>query len=77
MAKVEPVLVAQSPLLEGADGLAFDRSGMLWIIPNELNAIATLTPDGQVGRSPRTAAGDRSNSRRQSSLSATVVMFQT
>ncbi len=41
----KPVLRAQSPLLEGADGLAFDRSGKLWIT---LNGMATLTPDGQV-----------------------------
>ncbi len=44
----KPVLLAQSPLLEGADGLAFDRSGMLWVVPNELNSIATVTSAGQV-----------------------------
>ena len=44
----KPVLLAQSPLLEGADGLAFDRSGTLWVVANELNAIATVTPAGQV-----------------------------
>ena len=44
----KPVLLAQSPLLEGADGLAFDRSGTLWVVPNELNAIATVTSAGQV-----------------------------
>ncbi len=44
----KPVLLAESPLLEGADGLAFDRSGTLWVVPNELNAIVTVTPDGQV-----------------------------
>ena len=44
----KPVLLAQSPLLEGADGLDFDRNGKLWITLNELNGIATLTPDGQV-----------------------------
>jgi sugar lactone lactonase YvrE len=43
----KPVLLAQSPLLEGADGLAFDRSGTLWVVSNELNAIVTVTPDGQ------------------------------
>ena len=42
------MLLAESPLLEGADGLAFDRSGTLWVVPNELNAIVTVTPDGQV-----------------------------
>jgi sugar lactone lactonase YvrE len=44
----KPVLLAQSPLLEGADGLAFDRSGKLWVVPNERNAVVTVTPDGQV-----------------------------
>lgn len=44
----KPVLLAQSPLLEGADGLAFDRSGILWVVPNELNALATVTSAGQV-----------------------------
>ena len=44
----KPLLLAQSALLEGADGLAFDRSGMLWVVPNELNALATVTSAGQV-----------------------------
>lgn len=44
----KPVLLAQSPLLEGADGLAFDRNGTLWVVPNELNAIVTVTSAGQV-----------------------------
>jgi sugar lactone lactonase YvrE len=44
----KPVLLAQSPLLEGADGLAFDRGGKLWVVPNERNAIVTVMPDGQV-----------------------------
>jgi sugar lactone lactonase YvrE len=41
-------LLAQSPLLEGADGLAFDPSGKLWVTANERNALVTVTPDGQV-----------------------------
>jgi len=44
----KPVLLAQSALLEGADGLAFDRSGTLWVTVNELNAVTTVTPGGQV-----------------------------
>ena len=44
----KPELLAQSPLLEGADGLAFDRTGTLWVVANELNAVVTVTPDGQV-----------------------------
>ncbi len=44
----KPVLLAQSPLLEGADGLAFDRTGTLWVVANELNAIVTVKSSGQV-----------------------------
>ena len=53
----KPVLLAQSSLLEGADGLAFDRSGKLWITLNELNGIATLTPDGQVRQVAKNGSG--------------------
>ena len=73
----KPMLLAQSPLLEGADGLAFDRSGKLWVVANERNAIVTVMPDGQVCRSPRTAARDRWSSRRQSFLLAAVDIFPT
>jgi len=44
----KPSLLAQSPLLEGADGLDFDRNGKLWVAANERNALVTVTPDGQV-----------------------------
>jgi sugar lactone lactonase YvrE len=44
----KPSLLAQSPLLEGADGLDFDRTGKLWVAANERNAVVTVTPDGQV-----------------------------
>ena len=44
----KPTLLAQSPLLEGADGLAFDRRGKLWVAANERNAMVTVTPEGQV-----------------------------
>ena len=44
----KPSLLAQSPLLEGADGLDFDRTGKLWVAANERNALVTVTPDGQV-----------------------------
>ena len=43
-----PTLLAQSPLLEGADGLGFDADGRLWVTPNERNALVTVTSDGQV-----------------------------
>ena len=44
----QPVLLAQSPLLEGADGPAFDPTGKLWVAANERNAIVAVTPDGKV-----------------------------
>ena len=44
----KPVLLAQSPLMEGADGLDFDRTGTLWVVANELNSVVTVTPSGQV-----------------------------
>jgi len=44
----KPVLFAQSPLLEGVDGTAFDANGKLWATVNERNAIVTVTPDGNV-----------------------------
>jgi sugar lactone lactonase YvrE len=44
----KPALLAQSPLLEGADGLAFDKRGNLWVAANERNALISVTPDGVV-----------------------------
>jgi len=44
----KPSLLAQSPLLEGADGVAFDRRGTLWVAANERNALITVTPGGAV-----------------------------
>ena len=44
----KPTLLAQDPLLAGADGLAFDRSGRLWVTSNERNALVTVAPDGKV-----------------------------
>jgi len=44
----KPVLFAQSPLLEGVDGTAFDAKGKLWATVNERNAIVIVTPDGNV-----------------------------
>ncbi len=44
----KPTVRGQSPLLEGADSLAFDRGGKLWLAVNKRNAIVTVTPEGQV-----------------------------
>jgi sugar lactone lactonase YvrE len=44
----KPVLLAQSSLLEGADGLDFDPSGRIWVTANERNAIVIVSSDGKV-----------------------------
>lgn len=41
-------MLVQNPLLEGADGMAFNRAGRLWVASNELNAVVTVTPAGAV-----------------------------
>src|SRR5262245_65592223 len=41
----KPCLLAQGALLEGADGMAFDRSGKLWVTANERNALVTISID--------------------------------
>jgi sugar lactone lactonase YvrE len=43
-----PVSLAQSPMLEGADGIAFDPRGNLWVAANELNALVMVAPGGQL-----------------------------
>src|SRR5574341_33236 len=44
----KPVLLAQSPLLEGADGLDFDPRGRIWVTANERNVVVIVTADGKV-----------------------------
>jgi sugar lactone lactonase YvrE len=44
----KPILLAQSALLEGADDMAFDASGNVWVAANELNAILSISPAGVV-----------------------------
>lgn len=44
----KPALLAQSPLLEGADDMAFASNGDLWVAANELNAILSVSPAGVV-----------------------------
>jgi sugar lactone lactonase YvrE len=51
-----PVLLAQSALLEGGDGVAFDRAGRLWVASNELNAVVAVTPAGAVQPISRNAS---------------------
>ena len=44
----KPALLAQSPLLEGADDMAFNSNGDMWVAVNELNAIVSVSPSGVV-----------------------------
>ena len=44
----KPVVLAQSPLLEGADDMAFHSNGDVWVAANELNAIVSVSPAGVV-----------------------------
>jgi sugar lactone lactonase YvrE len=44
----KPALLAQSPLLAGADDLAFNGNGDVWVAANELNALVTISPSGVV-----------------------------
>jgi sugar lactone lactonase YvrE len=43
-----PALLVQNALLEGADGVAFDRTGRLWVASKEINAVVAVTPAGAV-----------------------------
>ena len=44
----KPALLAQSPLLEGADDMAFNGNGDVWVAVNELNAVISVSPSGVV-----------------------------
>jgi sugar lactone lactonase YvrE len=43
---LENILVAH-PLLEGADGIALDRAGNIWVDANERNAVVVVTRNGR------------------------------
>jgi sugar lactone lactonase YvrE len=43
---LENILVAH-PLLEGADGIALDRAGNIWVDANERNAVVVVTRNGK------------------------------
>jgi sugar lactone lactonase YvrE len=43
-----PVQWVQNAALEGADGLAFDARGQLWVAANELNALVRISPAGEL-----------------------------
>jgi len=43
-----PVQWVQDAALQGADGINFDSRGRLWVTANELNALARVSPAGEV-----------------------------
>lgn len=51
-----PVLWVQNTALEGADGLAFDARGQLWVAVNELNALVRISPAGELTEVSRNGA---------------------
>jgi hypothetical protein len=60
---LENVFVAH-PILEGADGIALDRAGNVWVDANERNAVAVVSPGGRVTevfRNPANASGLRND----------------
>ena len=50
-------VLAQSPYLEGADGIALDRAGRIWADANERQAIVVVEQDGTVEEFFRNPAG--------------------
>jgi sugar lactone lactonase YvrE len=57
-------VVVAHPILEGGDGIAFDRDGNIWVDANERNAVALVTKDGkvfEVFRNPVNSAGLRNS----------------
>ena len=60
---LDNVFVAH-PILEGADGIALDQVGNIWVDANERNAVAVVTKDGrvfEVFRNPVNTAGLRNS----------------
>lgn len=51
-----PTLLAQNAALEGADGVAFDSAGRLWVASNEINAVVAVTPAGALQPIARNAS---------------------
>jgi sugar lactone lactonase YvrE len=47
----------QHPLLDGADGIALDRAGNVWVDANERNAIAIVDREGRVSELFRNPVG--------------------
>jgi sugar lactone lactonase YvrE len=57
-------VVVAHPILEGGDGIAFDRDGNIWVDANERNAVALVTKEGkvfEVFRNPVNSAGLRNS----------------
>ena len=53
----EPVVVAKRDALRGADGIAFDRRGNLYVATSSTNMLLRLAPDGDLARVARRRDG--------------------
>ena len=51
-----PTLWVQNTALEGADGMAFDARGQLWVTANETNALVRVSPAGEMATVVRNGA---------------------
>jgi sugar lactone lactonase YvrE len=50
-----PAPWVQNASIEGADGIAFDRRGHLWVTANELDALVSISPAGERSEVARNA----------------------
>jgi sugar lactone lactonase YvrE len=71
---LENVFVAH-PLLEGADGIALDRAGNIWVAANERNAIVVVTRHGRVVEFFRNAPDPATRLRNQGPLEFSTSPF--
>ncbi|MEN3360333.1 MAG: hypothetical protein V7637_4315 [Mycobacteriales bacterium] len=73
---LDDVFVAH-PLLEGADGIALDRSGNIWAAANERNAVVAVTPQRRVVEVVRSPADPATRLRNNGPLEFPTSPFLT
>src|SRR5918997_450298 len=73
---LDNVFVAH-PFLEGADGIALDRAGNIWVAANERNAIVVVTRGGRVLEFFRNAPGAQTQLRNEGPLEFPTSPFLT
>jgi sugar lactone lactonase YvrE len=65
------------PILEGADGIALDVAGNIWVDANERNAVAVVTTQGRVVEVFRNPVNDASGLRNSAADNSTILEFPT